>query len=89
MNPDQIARREAEFLMALPATVSVDGATITLASSGGQLVIECRSEDRFLIGYPPTKGGFPVQGTSQPQVELTRAELFNRAREWARSKQAS
>lgn len=85
MNMDEIAQREAEFLKALPATVSVEGAIITLALPGSFFVIECLGADRFLIGHelPPTAGGVQVRVPTQPRVEINRTELFRRAREWA------
>lgn len=82
MTPNEIAKAEAEYLHALPATVTVDGAIITLTNDRGTFEIECLSEDRFLIGPSPMKGGFPVQ-VREPRVEMTRKELFNRARAWA------
>jgi hypothetical protein len=87
MDLNEIARREAEYLRALPATVTLSGATITLAQAHSMFVVECLGEDRFLIGHepPPMTGGFQTQVTSQPRVEVNRKELLDRARAWARS----
>ena len=38
------------YLRALPATVTVDGATITIAQPGRTLTIEAINDDTFLIG---------------------------------------
>jgi hypothetical protein len=84
MTPNEIAKREADYLRSLPATVTVDGATITLAHDRGTFEIECLSEDRFMIGPSPTKGGVQVRVT-EPRVEVNRRELFDRARAWAQS----
>jgi hypothetical protein len=84
MTPSEIAKREAEHLRSLPATVTVDGATITLTHDRGTFEIECLSEDRFLIGPSPMKGGFPVRVT-EPRVQVDRKELFDRARKWAQA----
>ncbi len=67
MTPNEIAKREAEYLRSLPATVTVDGARITLAHNRGTFEIECLSEDRFLLGPSPMKGGVKVQ-VREPRV---------------------
>jgi hypothetical protein len=83
MSLHEIARSEAEYLrVALPAViVSVDRTIIALSQPGAALpfVIECMGQNRFLIGYPPTTGGFPTQVTSQQRVELSQAEMRSRA----------
>jgi hypothetical protein len=81
------AQDEYEFLRAmLPATVTItlSGDVITLTQAGAALpfVIEC-SGDRFLIGQPK-RGGMQVQ-VSEPRVELSRAEMRQRALNWHRT----
>lgn len=81
------AQDEYEFLRAmLPATVTitVSGDVITLTQSGAALpfVIQCRGE-RFFIGQP-TPGWIQVQ-VSEPRVELSRAEMRERALNWHRT----
>ena len=87
MNSNEIAKREYEYLRTLPATVTVDGARIMLAKAHSVFVVECLSEDRFLIGneLPPTTGGVPTRVITQPRVEVNREELSDRARAWAQS----
>lgn len=68
MTPNEIAKREAEFLRSLPATVTVDGARITLAHDRGAFEIECLGEDRFLLGPSPMKGGLQAR-VLEPRVE--------------------
>jgi hypothetical protein len=83
-----IACGEAEYLrVALPAaTVFLDRTIITLTQPGAlPFVIECVDQNRFLIGLPPTKGGWPTQAISQERVELSQAEMRSRASAWARS----
>jgi len=82
MIPNEIAKREAEYLHALPATVTVNGAIVTLTNDRETFEIECLSEDRFLIGPSPMKGGLQVQ-VREPRIEVNRKELFARARAWA------
>jgi hypothetical protein len=86
MDPTEIAKREAEYLRVI-ASATVDGATITLAQTHSMLVVECLSEDRFMIGHepPPMSGGFPTRVLSQPRVQVDRKELYDRARAWAQS----
>jgi hypothetical protein len=84
MTPDEIAKQEAEYLRSLPATVTVDGAKITLANDRGTFEIECLSEGRFLLGPSPMKGGVQAQ-VREPRVEVNRKELFDRARIWSQA----
>lgn len=84
MTPNEIAKREAEYLHSLSATMTVDGATITLAHGRGTFEIECLSEDRFMIGPSPMRDGVQVRVT-EPRVEVNRRELFDCARTWAQS----
>jgi hypothetical protein len=84
MTPNEIAKREADYLRSLPATVIVDGATITLAHDRGTFKVECLSEDRFMIGPSGVKNGFQARVT-EPRVEANRKVLFERARTWAKS----
>jgi hypothetical protein len=86
MTLNEIAKREAEYLRVI-ATATVDGATITLAQTHSMFVVECLSENRFLIGNepPPMTGGVQTRVVSEPRVEVNRKELFDRARAWARS----
>ena len=84
MTPNEIAKREADYLRSLPATVTVNGATITLAHDRGTFEIECLSEDRFMIGPSPMRGGVQVRFT-EPRVEVSLRELIDRARTWAQS----
>jgi len=85
-NLNEIARREAERLIELPATVSVNGAIIKLVQPGRVFVAECTDEDSFLVGYeePPTSGGFPVRVLTLPRVKVSRSEMVARANQWAR-----
>ena len=86
MTPNEIAKHEAEYLRVI-ATATVDGATVTLAQVHSMFVVECLSEDRFLIGNEPAPmtGGVQSRVTSQPRVEVNRKELFDRARAWVQS----
>jgi hypothetical protein len=84
----EIASSEAEYLRtALGVIASVDATIITLSQPGLALplVIECVRQNRFLIGPPPTRGGWPTQAISQKRVELSQAEMRSRACVWARS----
>ena len=83
MTPNEIAKRECEYLRVI-ATATVGGATITLTHDRGTFEIECLTEDRFMIGPSPMKGGFQARVT-EPRVEVNRKELFDRARTWAQS----
>jgi hypothetical protein len=86
MTPNEIAKRECEYLRVI-ATATVDGATVTLAQAHRLFVVECLSEDRFMIGHepPPMMGGFQTRVASEPRVQVNRKELYDRARAWARS----
>jgi hypothetical protein len=84
MSTHEIAAAISEYLRALPATVTVDGAMITMEQPGRTLTIEAINDDSVLIGPSPTRGGFPTQVTSMPRVPVNRAELFKRANAWAR-----
>jgi hypothetical protein len=87
-NLAEIARRATEQLSEVSATASVNGAIIRLTQDGRVFAAECIGEDRFLAGYeePPTSGGFPVRVISQPRVELSGANMIERANVWARVK---
>ena len=89
MSTHEIAAAISEYLRALPAKVTVDGAMITLEQAGRTLTIEAINEDSFLIGPSPTRGGFPTQVTNMPRVQVNRAELFRRANAWARAATAA
>jgi hypothetical protein len=86
MTPNKIAKHEAEYLRVI-ATATVDGATVTLAQAHRLFVVECLSEDRFMISHepPPTAGGFPTRVVSQPRTQVNRKELYDRVRAWAQS----
>jgi hypothetical protein len=84
MTLSEIAKRVAEYLRSLPATVTVDGAAITLTHERGRFEIECLSEDCFMIGPSPMKGGLQAR-VLEPRVGVNRKELFDRARTWAQS----
>lgn len=86
MGTRKIAETTSVYLRALPATVTVDGATITIAQPGRTLTIEAINDDTFLIGPPPSRGGgFQTQVTDTPRVSVDRAELFKRANAWVRA----
>ena len=83
MTPNEIAKDIAEYMRALPATVRVDGAMVTLANDRGTFEIECLSDDKFLIGPSPLRGAIQAEITPTPRVGVDRKELFVRARAWA------
>jgi hypothetical protein len=86
MSTHEIAAAISEYLRALPATVTVDGATITMAQPGRTLTIEAIYDDTFLIGPQPSRGGgFQTQVTDTPRVSVDRAELFKRTNAWVRA----
>jgi hypothetical protein len=80
---NEIAKNLAEYLCALPATVTVDGAKIRLTSSRGVFQIECVSEDWFLIGPQMTKGHFQTHVTNGPRAAVNRKQLFARVLAWS------
>jgi hypothetical protein len=84
MDFEKAARLAANYLRALPATVTVDDSIITMSLPGRALRIEAIGDDAFLIGPSPTRGGVQVQVTDLPRVQVNRAELLKRANEWVR-----
>ena len=85
MSTHEIAAATSEYLRALPATVSVDGAMIAMEQPGRTLTIEAINDDSFLIGPSPTRGGFQIQVTGMQRAPVNRAELFKRVNAWARA----
>jgi hypothetical protein len=86
MTPTEIAKHEASFLRVI-TTMSLVGPRVMLKHFDKVFVVECLSENKFLVSYelPPTDGGFQVRVPSEPRVEVNRTEMYSRAREWART----
>jgi hypothetical protein len=88
MNTHEIALAAAKYLRALPATVKVEGSTITMEQTGRTLTIEAMPDETFMIGpqmlHP--SGGVQTHVTDAPRKRVNSADLMKRANAWARAR---